>query len=141
MNLRLSLAIAAAALAAASAAQAQDLMGIQMPSHNIYCMASPGGDGQPTELRCDIQQMTNRMPSPPANCPLSYGDSYYIDATGSAGLTCHGDTVANPSYPVLAYGRSWSAYGFTCVSATTGVTCSNAQGHGFSLSREAQRRF
>jgi hypothetical protein len=139
--LTIAAALAAVAGAAASAAHAQDLPGIQMPSHNIYCMASPAMDGQPTELRCDIQQMTNRRPAPPSDCPEDYGDSYFINPTGWAQLTCHGDTVANPDYPVLFYGQTWNVYGFSCFSATSGITCRNREGHGFSLSREAQSTF
>jgi hypothetical protein len=138
--------VAAAAFAAsalnAGSAGAQDLPGIQTPSHNIFCMASPAMEGQPTpELRCDIRQMTTRPPRPPANCPESWGDAFFIDPTGPGKLMCHGDTVTNPSYPVLAYGRTWSVYGFACLSQTTGLTCRNAQGHGFSISREAQKVF
>jgi hypothetical protein len=146
MGRRLGLTVAVAASAAlavnAGSARAQDLPGIQTPSHNIMCMASPAMEGQPTpELRCDIRQMTNPLPPPPASCPESWGDAFFIDPTGPGKLMCHGDTVANPSDPVLAYGEIWNVYGFTCLSQTTGLTCRNGQGHGFTISREAQRVF
>lgn len=136
-------AAASAALAVnVASAAAQDLPGIQTPSHNIFCMATPAMEGQPTpELRCDIRQTINRLPPPPANCPLSWGDAFSINSTGPGQLTCHGDTVANPADPVLAYGATWNVYGFTCLSQTTGLTCRNGQGHGFSISREAQKIF
>jgi hypothetical protein len=135
-------AAAAAAMLAASGAHAQDMPGAQTPSHNIYCLASPPMDGQPTyELRCDVQQTTDRLPRAPANCPLSWGDAFVLDPAGPGRLLCHGDTTANPSDPVIAYGTQWRPYGFTCTSQTTGLTCVNAQGHGFSISREAQRVF
>jgi len=126
----------------ATSVAAQDLLGIQTPSHNIFCMASPAMEGQPTpELRCDIRQTTNPLPPPPASCPLSWGDAFFIDPTGPGKLTCHGDTVANPADPLLAYGTTWNVYGFTCLSQITGLTCRNGQGHGFSISREAQTVF
>jgi hypothetical protein len=132
----------AGATALAGAAAAQDFMGAQAPSHNIFCQASPAGDGQPTpELRCDIQQKSTRSPPAPRDCPLSWGDAFAVDPTGPGHLICHGDTVANPDDPVIAYGTQWRAYGFTCTSQTTGMTCVNGQGHGFSLSRAVQRVF
>lgn len=131
-----------AALAfAAGGAGAQDMDSIQTPSHNIFCLATPAGDGQPAELRCDVQQMTNRPPRPPKDCPLNWGDSFYVDLTGPGDLMCHGDTVKNPEAPVIVYGDTWRIYGFTCLSQTTGLTCRNPQGHGFSISRGAQKVF
>jgi hypothetical protein len=37
----------------------------------------------------------------------------------------------------LAYGRSWSAGPFTCLSEKSGLTCNAADGHGVSMSRAA----
>ena len=49
-----------------------------------------------------------------------------------------GDCVAR----VLAYGMTWSGGGgLRCRSAETGLTCRNASGHGFFLSRERWRSF
>jgi hypothetical protein len=142
-QLGLIVAVAASAVFALSAgtAVAQDLPGIQTPSHNIFCMASPAMQDQPAEMRCDIRQMSNRPLPTPASCPESWGDAFFVDQAGPGKLMCHGDTVANPSYPVLDYGRTWSVYGFTCLSQTTGLTCRNGQGHGFSISREEQKLF
>jgi hypothetical protein len=136
-----ALTLAGAALLAA-AAGAQDLIGAQTPSHNIFCLASPPGEGQPApQIRCDIQQKSTRSPPAPRNCPLSWGDAFGLNPTGPGFLVCHGDTVANTDDPVIAYGTQWRAYGFVCTSQTTGLTCVNGQGHGFSLSRAAQRVF
>jgi hypothetical protein len=135
-------ALAASAAFVASYASAQDFMGAQTPSHNIFCQASPPDQDQPTpQLRCDIQQVTSRPPPAPRNCPLSWGDAFVIDPTGPGRLLCHGDTVQNPDDAVIAYGEQWRAYGFTCTSQTTGLTCVNGQGHGFSLSRAVQKVF
>jgi hypothetical protein len=41
----------------------------------------------------------------------------------------------------LKYGTSWSKGGITCRSASTGIRCTNASGHGFSLARGQTRRF
>jgi hypothetical protein len=131
-----------AGLAAAGAARAQDLQGAQTPSHNIFCLASPPGDGQPTaSVRCDIMQKSTRSPPAPASCPLSWGDSFGVNATGAGYLVCHGDTTSNADDPVIAYGTQWRPFGFICTSQTTGITCVNSQGHGFSVSRASQKVF
>jgi hypothetical protein len=55
---------------------------------------------------------------------------------------CHGDTVVEPGAPVLAYGKSSRQGSITCVSADTGVTCTQRPGgHGFLISRERYRIF
>jgi len=138
--------IATLALAASTglvgAAQAQELLGAQTPSHNIFCQAAPPDQDQPTpELRCDIRNKTTRSPRPPRNCPLSWGDAFVLDPTGPARLLCHGDTVENPENPVVLYGTQWRAYGFTCTSQASGLTCVNGEGRGFSLSRVSQKMF
>jgi hypothetical protein len=122
-------------------ASAQPLLGAQAPSHNIFCLASPAQDGQPAEVRCDIQQTSTRPPPAPRSCPLSWGDAFAVNPSGVGHLVCHGDTVKNADDPVIAYGTQWRPYGFTCTSQTTGLTCVNGQGHGFSLARAAQRVF
>jgi hypothetical protein len=141
--LRSTFIAALAALACGvSAAEAQDFLYAQAPSHNIACQAMTAGPDQPRpQLRCDIRQTTSRPPRPPANCPLSWGDAFVLDPTGPGRLMCHGDTVADPSAPVIAYGTQWRAYGFTCTSQTTGLTCVNQTGHGFTLSRAVQKTF
>ena len=134
-------ALAALAVSATTAA-AQDVASAQTPSRNIACMAMPPGIDQPRpQLRCDVRQMSSRLPRPPRACNLSWGDAFVLDPTGPGRMMCHGDTVADPSAPVIPYGRQWRAYGFTCTSQTTGLTCVNATGHGFSLSRAVQKVF
>ena len=134
------LAFAALALVVTThSASAQPELGFKMPSKNVYCIIEEGEGSQPTDLRCDIQQMNNPMPTPPPSCPLSWGDAFSITQSGSSGrLVCHGDTTKNDDLPVLAYGSVWNQSGFTCKSETTGVTCTNGRGHGFSLSRASQ---
>jgi hypothetical protein len=53
---------------------------------------------------------------------------------------CAGDTALGAKN-VLAYGRTWQRGPITCTSRVTGLTCRNARGHGFFLSRESWRRF
>jgi hypothetical protein len=142
----LSRTVAALAITAwaafAGGAGAQDILGAQTPSHNIFCQASPLDQDSPSPvLRCDIQQTTSRPPPAPRSCPLSWGNAFVIDSTGPGHRICHGDTTKNPDDPVIAYGTQWRAYGFTCTSQISGLTCVNGQGHGFSLSRAVQKIF
>jgi hypothetical protein len=137
-----ALGVAALASSGFSAASAQSLLTAQEPSHNIACMATAPMPGQPTyEVRCDIRQTSSRLPTPPRSCPLSWGDAFVLDPTGPGRLLCHGDTVADPNAPVIAYGTQWRPYGFICTSQTTGLTCVNSGGHGFSIARAVQKVF
>ena len=39
------------------------------------------------------------------------------------------------------YGEAVSLGGISCVSAKTGMTCTNAEGHGFSVAKAKQKLF
>ena len=56
-------------------------------------------------------------------------------------IGCVGDTVANNANPVLGYGSTLEAYGITCTSEQSGMTCTNPFGHGFSIARAKQSVF
>lgn len=110
--------------------------GFQTPSGNIHCMIYAFDSNW--EIRCDILQTTNPPPVRPANCDLDWGNAFYMTPTSRATRICHGDTVANPYHPKLAYGQTLSYQGFSCVSRTTGLRCTNKNGRGFELSRTRQ---
>jgi len=136
------LSFVAALTIAAFPVSAMAASGFQMPSGNVFCMLEESDGSQPDDVRCDIMQMTNRRPRPPADCELDWGDAFVISAGSPRGeRMCHGDTVRDPSMPVLPYGSVWRGAGITCMSAPVGVTCQNADGHGFSLARAQQRVF
>lgn len=118
-------------------AVAQDDEGFRSPTGNIHCLFFRI-DGQ-ASLRCDIRQVTNRLPQPPADCDLDWGTAFAMDAgSPHAGRICHGDTVVG-RYPILAYGQIWSRSGFACRSSQTGMSCRNRRGAGFDLSRSSQK--
>ncbi len=122
----------------APAAIAQE--GFRSPTGNIHCQFF-AVDGDAT-IRCDLGQISNRPPPRPRDCDLEWGQAFEISARATRGARlCYGDTVQDPGLPVLAYGRSWQRGGLTCASEKTGVTCRNARGHGFTLSRAAQSVF
>lgn len=109
--------------------------GFQLPSGNIHCMAFDG------RLRCDVLNFAYPRPPRPLNCDQDWGGAVEIGPRGSPELLCHGDTVANPSAPVLGYGQAWHGGGIACTAAQTGLRCVNVEGRGFEMSRSRLRAF
>ena len=116
-------------------AMAQDLVDFQAPSGNITCLLIDGADGG---ARCDMVELTPSFKTPPADCELDYGSAFWVGATGPAYPACVGDTVLNPKATVLPYGQTVKLGLVTCSAAKSGITCTNAEGHGFTLSRAKQ---
>jgi hypothetical protein len=137
------LAVLFCALLAASAAAAgsrSSVVFFRTPSGNIGCVYA-SGLGFQTTLRCDIRSRLKPLPPKPRGCGLNWGDSYQLQATGRAIVTCHGDTAIEPGSRVLRYGTSWARASFSCVSLVRGLRCRNASDHGFFLSRQHSYRF
>jgi hypothetical protein len=122
-----------------------DLGAFKSPSGNIYCVASTDTfSGKPvTALQCEVMSVTAaRSPLPkPKDCELDWGQRFALPQRGRAGMVCHGDTIANPSYPVLPYGKTWRVAGFACDATAARVRCMNADRHGFELARAKQTLF
>ena len=115
-------------LAGPGLAQEGEIVAFQSPTGNIHCMIY--GTDQTAEARCDLLELVpSRLPAP-RGCDLDWGHAFAVERTGRAGLACVGDTVADPGNAILIYGAAVSLGGITCVSAKTGVTCTNAEGHG-----------
>jgi hypothetical protein len=137
--------IATIALVAAflpSQARAQAQLGFKTASNNIFCIVEAPYDNHPdSDLRCDLQQMSSK-PRRPKDCDLEWGDAYSIGKNANLGVRiCHGDTTRDDALMVLSYGSQWKQSGFSCKSETSGLTCANSKGHGFALSRAAQKVF
>ena len=134
----LPISLAAFLSIAACAVHAEDIPGFQSPSKNIACMYFEF-DGHKA-LRCDIGDKVWRLPKP-ANCEQDWGNSFEVDAKGKAGPSCAGDTQIGQPLAILPYGEVWQRSGVTCKSEEAGITCFNADRHGFSLSRAKQEVF
>jgi hypothetical protein len=104
----------------------------QTPSHNIICATMEAG------LRCDIR--SGLEPEPDDECPLDWV-GVVLDADGTAAPDCAGDAVPEEGVPVLGYGTSWRLMKITCASESTGLTCTNREGHGFELARAGWNTF
>ena len=128
------------------AASEPELVGFRTPSNNIHCQSfeidADKGGGKVRTVRCDIREISNRLPPRPRDCDLEWGQAFELGTDAQpAERLCYGDTVQDPKLPALAYGQTWERGGLRCRSEQSGVTCTNAQGHGFELSRGAQRVF
>ena len=105
--------------------------GFLTPSGNIACNAGHPPGSKRALLACTVFSAASptrgqRIWSMYADGPVRVG---YIVGNAATDL------------PRLAYGRSWSWRGLRCTSAAEGLTCRNAAGHGFFLSRGATRSF
>jgi hypothetical protein len=136
--LRPLIAFSLAVSLARPGASTQELRAFHTPSGNIGCIADR--DGGRWELRCDIGQHDWASPRQPRDCDLDYGDAIGLSAAGRAYFVCHGDTVLGQGR-ALPYGATWNAGPFACTSRQTGLTCTNAGGHGLFLGRATYRTF
>lgn len=134
-------AFLAAAALLAGPADADTLASFHTPSGNIHCLGIDGAEG--TFVDCEI--LSKDDPAPllprPAGCDLDWGHRFVVPGTGPATMGCAGDTVRDPNGAVLPYGRSLRVGPIACSATEQGLTCRNAQGHGFALSRAAQHIF
>lgn len=108
------------------------------PSGNIGCVGDTARADN--SVRCDIRTRTWSPPPRPRSCDLDWGQGLNLTRTGRARYVCAGDTALNTG-PKLAYGASRRIGAIVCVSRTSGLTCRNAAGHGFTMSRQRVRRF
>jgi len=127
--------LAGCALLGAPGASA-DIVGFTSPSGNIGCMLSED------LLRCDVAERDWSPPPRPADCPdfTGYGQGIMLRPTGSASFVCAGDTALGGG-PALPYGQFQAGGGMSCNSEPSGMRCSNSDGHGFTISRQAYTLF
>ena len=108
------------------------------PTGNIGCVVASG------VARCDVKQRTWSPPPRPPSCPseVDFGQGLEVGKSGPGRFVCAGDTALDPTAPVLPYGTASEVGGFSCVSRSTGMTCTNrTSGHGFFISRIDDKTF
>ena len=114
--------------------------GFRTPSNDVHCQFFEIDSDK--SLRCDVREMTRRPQGRPRDCDMEWGDAFEINTAARSGeRICHGDTVVDASTPVLGYGQAWERGGFRCKSEQSGVSCKNPSGHGFEISKSAQKVF
>jgi hypothetical protein len=122
------LLFAAVAAPAPAAVPSRVQTGLKTPSGNVVCNAGPYR-GRPL-LACTVRSRFDRR-----------GQTVWsMHATGFARTGFVRGNAAT-DVPRLGYGRTWRWQGMRCVSRMAGLTCVNGSGHGFFLSRQAQRIF
>jgi len=104
--------------------------GFQTPSRNIVCNSGLPVSGS-SGLSCVVFSASVPSKGQKTWALTARGVPRVVNVLGNIGTDVR----------VLAYGRSWQRGALTCVSRSSGLTCRNAQGHGFALSRERQRVF
>lgn len=126
---------------AAPAAHAQDfLFSFRSPTGNIHCLIGDLAEGGGAQ--CELVNLTPSYTKRPADCDLDWGHSFLVEAGAARGeVACVGDTVRDDGSFELDYGGTMKHGEITCTSERTGMTCVNATGHGFSISRGQQRVF
>ncbi|MBT0995645.1 hypothetical protein KIN34_15295 [Cellulomonas sp. DKR-3] len=114
----------------AVATRAGDATEFALPSGNIACTMAASG------VTCTIASITYDPPAV-AGCTGDTGHVLVLNDDGFAFDCVNGaaPSVAGDDVPVLEYGSSATAGGYTCTSATDGVTCTDDAGVGFKLAR------
>ena len=130
-----AVAFATAAFAMPSSSRAAGDGQFRTPSGNIGCGYFQG------VLRCDVRDGVKPLPPRPASCDFDWGQGFWLREHGIARPTCAGDTELNPSAPVVRYGTTWHGGQLSCTSAPNGLRCTNADRHGFFISRGEAHTF
>jgi hypothetical protein len=123
-------------------AAAGDLTAFRTPSDNIHCLGQADGESGAL-VDCEMAAI-ERFTLPlkrPADCELDWGTRFSLSDRDGPFMACHGDTLRDPSSPLLRYGKSLRIGPLTCASARQGLTCEDGGGHGFFLSKREQRFF
>jgi hypothetical protein len=127
--------VPAVVLLATAAASADDYAQFRTPSGAIGCGYYDG------VLRCDVAGGVVPLPPRPKSCELDWGQGFNVRQHGGATVVCAGDTALDPRAPVVRYGTTWRRGGIACSSAPNGLRCTNADRHGFFISRGEAYRF
>jgi hypothetical protein len=111
------------------------------PSKNIYCFATIYESDSVVD--CELIERTNGRPirPVPGDCEQEWGNRFELKDSGSAYLTCTGDTLRSGPAKALPYGERIDYYGITCSSSESGIECINNDGHGFKISKGRQELY
>jgi hypothetical protein len=72
---------------------------------------------------------------------VDFGQGLLVSTTGPGHVVCAGDTARDPSATAVPYGEDTQYDHFSCMSRTSGVTCTNQAKHGFFISIQSYRLF
>jgi len=107
------------------------------PSGNIKCAIGSSSTNVP--VACLINQNTILHPPRPADCLASWSwaeNVVVLSNDGAQSGRCTGDSPVPQVSAPLPYGSLLTYGGYSCLSAETGVTCTEVAGsHGFTVNR------
>lgn len=116
----------------ASYYQRGDTVYFDSPSHNIGCRLVSGG----YQAQCTIKDY--EFDEPGYDCP--HGAGVLMDSGDSPVIDCI-QSGAYGGESTLDYGEHVTFGAFTCSSRSSGITCQDGYGTGFTLSRESYTSF
>ncbi|MEM9797310.1 MAG: DUF6636 domain-containing protein [Pseudomonadota bacterium] len=114
-----------------------DVFDFVTPSGNIYCQV--GLERDFSDIFCRIHERQG-VPAAPALAGCANGHSFAMGDRGPVQVSCEAGGRW-PGQSEAAYGDTGQFGGIICRSETSGLTCTNRDGHGFFLSRRSQRAF
>ena len=122
-----------------------DVEGFQTPTGNISCSVGQG-EGL-ADIDCTIYERAGPPATPRlARCNAAWGHRFLMQEHGVAKAEC-GPSIGSvphgpdPSTRTVKYGVTEKFGGIVCRSSASALECHNADGHGFSLSRQRQSIF
>jgi hypothetical protein len=117
---------------------AADGFGFRTPSGNIYCNGSLQGGAV---LGCSIvNREAGSAPASVGSCPAGREFDVSLAERGAASGQCGGQSGRLSTYTDIAdYGVAGSFGQINCQSEASGFSCTNADGHGFFLSKRSQQ--
>jgi len=117
-----------------------DVWTFETPSENIQC--SVGEEADTSDIVCTIIDRSGPPARPrPVDCAADWGHTFAMLDTGPVAMLCEPLRRDKGGYDRAEYGVTGRFGGFTCLSESSGLTCRNEDGHGFSLSRARQTVF
>jgi hypothetical protein len=135
------LALLGLLLSAVPASAAFKARAFKTKTGNIRCIGQ--GDtatGKDFGMRCDITHHTWKAPKQSKPCTEGdYGSSLGMTKRSGAKFICVSDAIGPAR--TMKYGSVFRFGPFRCTIKTSGVRCTNANHHGWSVSRERVRRF
>lgn len=123
----------------AGAAAAEGTLPFQTPDGNVHCRIV--FDSDRNHVRCDMLEADKSFADPPEDCDQDWGLAFEVGVLGPGRPICAGDSVVDPDVQKMPPGYSHGIGGVICFSEEQGMTCMNAEAHGFTLTRDAQIMF
>jgi hypothetical protein len=94
-----------------------------------------------SSVRCDIAARVWSPPAKPSSCQLAWGQGLAVGPSGAAHFVCAGDSALDPGGTVVPNGADDEVGSVSCQVRYFGVTCFDAAGKGFSISRTGYTTF